>query len=892
MYYQFIINVIVVLFLCGVVTFLDLSFNRKYSRYILGIMFGLITIFTMTGKIMVIEGRFYDFRHITMTMAGFAGGPVTAIIAAMISSLYRYNVGGSGSMGGITNILVFACFGSILGRRVKSSQNGKKVLFWFIVGIVMAFILIFIIAFIPPWKSDSVKVLRIVAGPFLIITPLATTIIFNFYFWIYEFLGKASILNTIINFSPINLMIFDTNGPILLSKNLKRQQGLSSNIENSILLDTDKTWPNGENQQFRYITTEDGRHFATDLSSFQMPSGTSACLAIINDVTERKWEQEMFRGAKERFAKAFQLGPHMMTIIRKSDYRYVDVNRRFLEARGFAYEDAIGKTPIELGVSGSEFKRIIKTLEERGSVQNLECALFTKYGSKGSVILSAETIHVDDQECILFAYNDVTEMKRMQTERVEQLTKHLELEAELSKSNQLIADLIDNMPDGFYALDNQWRFTFINKKAEELMLKTREELLGKVLWEVIPETRGSLLKPNYQKAKNDCVSITFENPSLFLRDTWYQVTVYPSQIGLSVYYRDITEQKLSREKLTKSQEETASILESMTDCFFAMDRNWQITYVNRAGEIAFGNSRDELLGRNFTEVFEINDTSQLHFHEVMNEKRSVNFEIISELLGNKWLEISLYPSETGLTCYFRDITSRKIAENEIARLDRLNLVGQLAAGIGHEIRNPMTTVRGYLQLLGEKPDYAAQKSTFALMISELDRANSIITEFLSLARTKQTELKSQNLNDILNNLYPLLEADTFTQNKQIRFIPGEIFNLKLNGKEISQLVLNLARNGLEAMKERGSLTIKSYVEDDKVVLAIEDEGCGIPLENLNKLGTPFFTTKDSGTGLGLATCYKIAESHNAKIHIDSSAKGTTFLIFFPIPKQDQNEIIA
>jgi len=229
-----------------------------------------------------------------------------------------------------------------------------------------------------------------------------------------------------------------------------------------------------------------------------------------------------------------------------------------------------------------------------------------------------------------------------------------------------------------------------------------------------------------------------------------------------------------------------------------------------------------------------------------------------------------------------------IANKEVARLDRLNLVGQMAAGIGHEIRNPMTTVRGYLQLFGAKPEFAGRKTTFNLMISELDQANAIITEFLSLAQTKQTELKCQDLNSILANLYPRLEADTFTQNKQICFIPGEIPNLNLNGKDITQLVLNLTRNGLEAMRERGCLKVRSYVEDGKVVLAIADEGCGIPPENLHKVGTPFFSTKDSQTGLGLATCYKIAESHNAKIQIDSDSIGTTFYISFPIP----NKMIA
>lgn len=601
-------------------------------------------------------------------------------------------------------------------------------------------------------------------------------------------------------------------------------------------------------------------------------------------------EQETLSEAKERFSKAFQLGPHMMSINLKSNSRYIDVNRLFLETRGFKYEDVIGKTPTEIGVPESDYKKIVKLLETEGSVKNFESSIATKSGPNGWCIISAELIQIDEEECILFAYNDITDIKRMQTEKVDQLTKQLNLEAELSRSNQLVADMINNMPDGFYILDQDWRFTFINQKAEELLLKAREELLGKVYWEVLPQSRGTLLEINLQKVKDDCVPNTFELHSLLRKDTWYQVTAFPFQLGLTVYYKNITDRVLSDKKVIKSQEETVSILESMTDSFFAIDGDWKFTYVNRPAEIAFGKYREELLGKKITEEFRLHDKSLLHYQSVMNEKRSINYEIVSEMLGNNWVEISLYPTESGLTCYFQDITSRKKSEEEIARLDRLNLVGQLAAGIAHEIRNPMTTVRGYLQLLGAKPDYIAQKSTFELMISELDRANSIITEFLSLAQTKRTELELQKLNDILNHLYPLLESDAFTQNKQISFIPGEVPNLNLNGKEISQLVLNIIRNGLDAMGEHGSLTIKSYLKGDKVVLEIEDEGCGIPTENLNKLGTPFFTTKDNGTGLGLATCYKIAESHNAKIQINSNSSGTTFFIIFPIPDKKQDQV--
>jgi PAS domain S-box len=238
-------------------------------------------------------------------------------------------------------------------------------------------------------------------------------------------------------------------------------------------------------------------------------------------------------------------------------------------------------------------------------------------------------------------------------------------------------------------------------------------------------------------------------------------------------------------------------------------------------------------------------------------------------------------SEECILLATNDITELKRIQAEMVRLDCLNLIGQMAAGIGHEIRNPMTTVRGYLQLLGNKPELLAHSATFKTMIEELDRANSIITEFLSLARDRPTELKLQNINEILSSLYPLIEADTFTQNKQVVFIPGETPEILINSKEISQLILNLCRNGLEAMPSRGMLTIRTYCKDKNVILSVQDEGCGIPKEYLDKLGTPFFTTKENGTGLGLAICYSIVNRHSGRIIVESNTNGTTFSVLFP-----------
>ena len=231
---------------------------------------------------------------------------------------------------------------------------------------------------------------------------------------------------------------------------------------------------------------------------------------------------------------------------------------------------------------------------------------------------------------------------------------------------------------------------------------------------------------------------------------------------------------------------------------------------------------------------------------------------------------------------FRDISVRRKLEQEMARLERLNLVGEMAASIGHEVRNPMTTVRGFLQMLGRKTENSHNDEYFKLMIEELDRANSIISEFLSLAKNKSVDLKMQSINNIIDALYPLLQADAIINGKEIKLGLGEIPQLKLDEKEIRQLILNLVRNGLEAMPQATKLLISTFTEEDEVVLAIKDQGTGIPPEILDRLGTPFLTTKENGTGLGLAVCYSIANRHNAVVVPQTGPEGTTFFVRFKI----------
>lgn len=327
-----------------------------------------------------------------------------------------------------------------------------------------------------------------------------------------------------------------------------------------------------------------------------------------------------------------------------------------------------------------------------------------------------------------------------------------------------------------------------------------------------------------------------------------------------------------------------SVVESITDGFFALNKKWEYVYINKHHIMPGGKKAADVLGKSMWEVFpEIVGTDVYdEFYRSMEERVTVRFEAQSEE-DDYWYEVTAYPYDDGICCMLKNIKEKKKYEKELKRLANLDLIGQMAAGISHEIRNPMTTVRGFLQLLKADELLAPHAGHFDLMIGELDRANAIITEFLSVGNTRTSDMKMMNLNTIIQDIAPLIKIDAFNQSKQLEIYTQEIPDLLLNHNEIKQLIINLYRNGFEAMEEGGTLTIGTYMEDDNhVVLAVQDQGSGIDPAIMEKIGTPFYTTKEGGTGLGLGICYAVAARHNAEIDIETGPDGTIFFVKFKV----------
>ena len=507
--------------------------------------------------------------------------------------------------------------------------------------------------------------------------------------------------------------------------------------------------------------------------------------------------------------------------------------------------------------------------------------------------------------CIMISF--VSEAMRQSKDRIIILQEkaqvaHKEIANHAQKlSNQ--AKLLELAHDYILVRDRDSAIIFWNSSAERGYGWTKHEALMKNKYEFLKpqfpisfkETQDKLLADGYWEGdlihtKKDGAEISVESRQSVIKDEHDEVVAF-----LEIN-RDITERKRMENSLKENEERFRTCFDNMLDCIHiykaVRDESGSITdflmdYSNEAACLARKMTKEELYGRSYLELFH-NYVKKELFHEyckvietgepLIRYEDSYHNELHTHISGV--YDYKVFKFEDGLVMSWRDITEQKKLEQEIIRLDKLNLVGEMAAGIGHEVRNPMTTVRGFLQLLSTKEDCSQYIDYYTLMIEELDRANSIITEFLSVAKDRVITLEMQSLKKIVENILPLIQSDATISDKYIHAELEEVQEIPLDKKEINQLVINLARNGLEAMSPGGNLKIKTFVEKKAIVLSVQNNGPEIPQEVLKKIGTPFFTTKDNGTGLGLAVCFSIAARHNAKIDIETGSTGTTFSVRF------------
>ncbi|MHA7136669.1 ATP-binding protein [Rossellomorea arthrocnemi] len=222
-------------------------------------------------------------------------------------------------------------------------------------------------------------------------------------------------------------------------------------------------------------------------------------------------------------------------------------------------------------------------------------------------------------------------------------------------------------------------------------------------------------------------------------------------------------------------------------------------------------------------------------------------------------------------------------KKELIKAEKFNVVSELAASVAHEIRNPMTTVRGFMQLLQRETLTKEQKSFIDISIQELDHAQDVINQYLSLAKPQTEDYEVFSLTDTMNESVDVMSTYAVMNSIQInRNIENDLM-IKGIKIEMKQVLLNLLKNAIEAVKENGEITVAANVhKDGRIMIVIQDNGVGMPPEQLKVLGRPYYSTKEKGTGLGLTVSYQIVKRMKGEIQVESEVGvGTTFRVFLP-----------
>lgn len=242
-------------------------------------------------------------------------------------------------------------------------------------------------------------------------------------------------------------------------------------------------------------------------------------------------------------------------------------------------------------------------------------------------------------------------------------------------------------------------------------------------------------------------------------------------------------------------------------------------------------------------------------------------------------------SITGAYVVFKDVTNLRSLEQQVLQNDRLKTIGQIAAGTAHEIRNPLTSIKGFLQILKNNlADCRENQNYIDVMLAEIERINKLVTEILLLSKPKDAEYKPTDVNIVLKELAPIINNESILFGVEVIFeLDKSIPLVMADSKLLKQMFLNIAKNGIEAMPDGGSLTITTRADDEhrSIEVFIHDDGPGIPNYIIDKVFEPFFTTKNEGTGLGLPICQKIIHDIGGQIRISSKGYGTTFQIYIP-----------
>jgi len=378
--------------------------------------------------------------------------------------------------------------------------------------------------------------------------------------------------------------------------------------------------------------------------------------------------------------------------------------------------------------------------------------------------------------------------------------------------------------------------------------------------------------------------------------------------------RDLREMSLRLEDAYKKLEEraiqliniqdyTQSILRSITSGVLTVGPDGSVTTANPAAERMLGVAEYDIVPKPIDQIFENDGGLSLDVNKVLSGRLPISLrEITIVTRGGKSVHVQASTSRMravggrilGAVVTIEDVSEIKALTEQLIRADRLAAMGELTAGVAHEVRNPLGVIRASVQLLEDADcDRTRVSEASSVIKQEIDRLDKVIKALLDFGRPSKPTLAPTDVERVLEDI--VLFTNRFAKQNDVRIVEeyrGDMPQVEADPDQLKQVFLNLVTNAVQVMDERGGdITITTAADEDFVTVEVSDDGPGIPASNISKVFDPFFSTRDAGTGLGLTIVHRIIDEHDGHIEVGSGEDGTTFRVSLPIaaPTADDEE---
>ncbi len=644
--------------------------------------------------------------------------------------------------------------------------------------------------------------------------------------------------------------------------------------------------------------SKEGDIFPVEMTlNYILVNGKEYAVGIGRDITERKHIEEALKESETKYRRLIETaGAGMVTVDISGRINYV--NQTFCRMTGYVREELLGKLFIDClheDDASILLDAFSHTLHDADPDSTLEFRLKHK---DGGIIWCSTTPSQLVYEDKLTGFNLI----------LQDITRRKNLEEALKESERKYRAVVEDQLEMICRFVPDGTITFANTAFCRFYGKSSSEIVGKSYLSLLPETQYPSFTAAVEELLTEPDKVIYDIQSYerggtvrWLEQSLRALTDDSRQVErFQVVLRDITERKRAEHALKESEEQFRMIFNSIHDGFAVFEINYdesdkvvdaRFLEVNPAFEKITGTRANDMLGKTLWEVFPTMrlSTAQL-WKDVITEGKNIRIEeYYSKSLDKYFRVIGLSPKRGRYAVLITDLTERKKMTEKLIRADRLSSLGEMAAGLAHEINNPLTGVIGLSQLMLEKKDLTGSlREDIAAINKEASRASGILKDFLIFARGQKPDMRPADINGVIESVLKMRRTHMKKEGIEVladfdRSLPP----LMIDVAQMQQVILNIILNAEYFMSEAhkgGKLIISTSRQDNIVKIVIQDNGPGITAENLPNIFDPFFTTKESGrgTGLGLSISYGIVSEHGGNIIAESRpGEGARFIIELP-----------